>query len=302
MRRPTGQYAWFREQLDEFTRQSRRIYADDVEPLHRNRVASRRLREALSLLQPGSETTRKLSRRLRKVTRQLGRVRELDVLMLTIRELGRDTRYPSTALRQVAVAVEEVREWVRDDLAAKLPPAKIWRLARNLERIIKRLESEQKRSHRRSEGRPGPLQQTLSDRTTLRAVQARCAIETAGAVYVPERLHAVRIAVKKLRYSVELAANVRRRRMTADFAALKSAQDFLGRLHDLNVLIARARWVQASLVPPELTAWRDLGSLVRVLEDDCRELHARYMHDREHLMAIVERIGGVESQAHIATG
>ena len=33
----------------------------------------------------------------------------------------------------------------------------------------------------------------------------KVAIETAGPVYLPDRVHAVRIALKKLRYAIELA-------------------------------------------------------------------------------------------------
>jgi CHAD domain-containing protein len=146
------------------------------------------------------------------------------------------------------------------------------------------------------------LIQALSDRSTHHAVRVQSAIETAGAVYVPERLHAVRIAVKKLRYSMELGAGVRRRRMTADLAALKTAQELLGRLHDRNVLIEHARQVQGALATPELTAWRDLGSLVRAVEDDCRGLHARYMHDRTQLIEIADRIAGSKSISRRAAG
>ena len=35
---------------------------------------------------------------------------------------------------------------------------------------------------------------------------ARAALDDAGAVYLPERLHAVRIALKKLRYALEARA------------------------------------------------------------------------------------------------
>lgn len=84
----------------------------------------------------------------------------------------------------------------------------------------------------------------------------------------------VRIALKKLRYAVEFLADVRGRRAMADVATLKSAQDVLGDLHDLEVLIEWTRDLQASLSPPNLKAWRQLGSLVDALEDDCRRLHA----------------------------
>ena len=46
-------------------------------------------------------------------------------------------------------------------------------------------------------------------RVARRAASVRSAIAAAGAVYAPEQLHVVRIALKKLRYSVELASEGR---------------------------------------------------------------------------------------------
>src|SRR5512146_3331689 len=58
-----------------------RALEGDVEAIHDARVASRRVRESLSLARRvnDSRTLRKLMRRARRVTRRLGRVRELDV-------------------------------------------------------------------------------------------------------------------------------------------------------------------------------------------------------------------------------
>jgi len=73
----------------------------DVRAVHRTRVASRRLREVLPILQLDPEVSEKLSRRLRKVTQRLGVVRELDVLLALIDELAGSDRYPTTALARV---------------------------------------------------------------------------------------------------------------------------------------------------------------------------------------------------------
>ena len=80
--------------------------------------------------------------------------------------------------------------------------------------------------------------------------------------------------------------------MSADLRALKRAQDALGRLHDLQILIDRARQVQAALTPPNISPWRGLEALVDVLEDDCRRLHARYMRERDALIALGGRLAG----------
>src|SRR6266704_224163 len=75
-----------RKYLDHFTSAVNRAAKGDVTALHRTRGASRRLRELIPVLQLDHNVARKLGRRLRKITRRLGAIRELDVLLLLIDE------------------------------------------------------------------------------------------------------------------------------------------------------------------------------------------------------------------------
>ena len=84
--------------------------------------------------------------------------------------------------------------------------------------------------------------------------------------------------------------------MAADVTALKAAQDLLGQLHDYETLAAWGRDAQASL-PPVLATWPQLNSLVHALEDECRQMHARYLRDRTRLIAIADRLGADQSAA-----
>jgi CHAD domain-containing protein len=285
----------FQERLDAFTHKAHRIYDGDVDALHHTRVAARRLRELLPVLGLKADTARRLNRGLKKVTRELGAVRQLDVLALLIRELARDSRYSPTALTRVSTAVEHERDAVHRRLAAKLPLAKLQRIARRLERAVKERHAKNGgRPHRESGSKQAWLW-AVDARATRRAATLRAAIDAAGALYEPARLHKIRIAVKKLRYASELGLEARHRRATADIDTLKSAQDVLGRLHDLQVLITCVGGVQASLSPPNLPAFHDLESLVRALEEDCRALHARYVHDRTRLLAIADQMRGANA-------
>jgi len=289
---PAHLYGPFRKRLDAFTYELEGIEAGNVEAVHHARVASRRLRELLPLLELDRDVTRNLSRRLRKVTNQLGAVREADVLMLLMQEISKDSRYPEMAVKQIGGTAARAGAVARERLSTKLPTAKLKRLARKLERVSKGLDSNEAGTDRRGASSPRSVRLwALEAQLTRRASRVREAVEAAGAVYVPQRLHGVRIAVKKLRYTAELADEATGKRITGDIAALKAAQDLLGRLHDLELLLVQAREAQAALARPDLTAWRDLRSFAHLVEDDCRRLHARYMRDRPHLTAMANRMG-----------
>ena len=286
----TQRHALLRARLERFTRLLPGLAQGDVNALHRTRVASRRLRELLPILQLDHNTTDKLARRLRRITERLGMVRELDVLLILIDELHESRRQDRAALTRVRDQVANEQAHARERLfARKLPIDELERIARKLERSVETLR-------KGDEAKPATPSITrgwrwaLDARIARRAETLRQAIDEAGAVYLPERLHTVRIAVKKLRYALEIAADVAGQRTTPELRVLTRAQTLLGRLHDLQVLMDRVRQVQASLTPPNIAVWRELDALTTMLENSCRRLHARYMRDRAALEALSERL------------
>lgn len=259
----------------------------DVLSLHRARVASRRLRELLPTLQlKNAATTRKLTRRLRKVTARLGAVRDLDVLLLLIDELRVSRGRRSGAVGRVGVAVARERDEARKRLLNRLPVDEMWRIARKLGTVADELAAAEQS---RSKSAERSWRWVVDARVARRASRLATALQDAGAVYLPERLHAVRIAVKKLRYGVELSADIVGDTATPALRALKRGQDVLGRMHDIEVLIERVRQVQA-FAPPTLAVWRDLDALVLSLENDCRRLHGHYMRMRTTLASVGGRV------------
>lgn len=291
----------FRKRLKGLAKHASGIDEGEIEAVHRTRVTLRQLSELLPVMALDSAATQKLGRHIKSATKRLGDVRELDVLRLMADELGRDARYSSKALQHVTMAIESDRVAARRRLAAKLPFEKIERLARRLKRAARRRESFERDHEPRPHRAKRAWVWALEARAVRRATDVRSAIETAGNVYVPGRLHDVRIAVKKLRYAMEVGAQARSRRSSPDISALRGAQDLLGRLHDLEVLIGRARDEQAALSPPTLTEWRELDSLIQLLEDECRAIHARYLHRRAKLIAIMNRVCDTNGHAVFVT-
>jgi CHAD domain-containing protein len=286
-----------KKRLDPFTRVLDAVGQGDVAALHGARVASRRLRELLPVLQLPGETARKTNKRLKKVTGRLGAVRELDVMLLLIDELHVTGRQ-ATALARVGVSVAKSRDDARKRLVSKLPLAGMRKLAQKLERVVEDLRAAESESSRVA-ARNWRL--AVDAQTASRASRLLSAMADAGAMYLPERLHAVRIAVKKLRYALELSNDLADEKRSADLRVFKRIQDLLGRLHDLQVLIERVRKVQGSLAPPNLTVWRDLDALTLTLEDDCRRLHARYMRQRDRVAAVAEALSAPPPEAEAAS-
>lgn len=265
-KRPGAVEALMRQRVQALVRALPAAGRGDPDAIHHARVATRRLREVLPLVEPGARG-RKLRRRMRRLTRALGPVRELDVALETLDALASEVPRPAVALFRQVLRRERRRLYaVMSREVARVDPATLRRLAVAAAHRSRRVGT--------------------AGRTSRRAGRLRSAIESAGSIYLPDRLHEARIAVKKLRYALELARDVSGARATARLRRLKAAQDLLGRMHDLEVLIARVRAVQGSAQAPSLNLSGELDRLVRRLETECRQLHGQYMAMRKSLLTI----------------
>ena len=292
----SNRYDLLRTRLDRFTGMLHGVDADEVSAVHHARVASRRLRELLPILQLDSGVSERLGHRLRRATRRLGAIRELDVLLLLTEELRQSGKHSERALRLVAADVREARDRARGKLSGKRRSGELRRVARKLEKV----------GHQLEESERGPAgarawRWVIAARVARRASTLKNAVEGAGALYLPERLHAARIAVKKLRYGMELATEAAGTAGGDDLRTLKRGQANLGRMHDLQVLIDRVRHIQMNLAPSEIVVSKDLDMLVIALDATCRRLHGRFVRDREALLEICRRLAArIPPQSKVA--
>ena len=251
----------------------------DVEAIHDARVATRRLRAVLrtAMRGPRADHVEPLARLVKRAGRALGRVRDLDVSLSLLRDL--EERAPATA---AAVAT----------LRAELLPKRL----RRVRRLLKRLERLQLRrlSGFASEGSrwTGRGHRLASRRLSLpslpaaiaeQAEAAQSALERASGIYFPKRAHALRIALKKLRYSLELL-DERDAQTKAALRALRAAQQSLGDLHDREVLAQRLKRERRRVDVPHAD---ELGV---VLEAESRSLFAKYLERRA---SVIEAVAAV---------
>ena len=117
-------------------------------------------------------------------------------------------------------------------------------------------------------------------RVTPRRI-ARC-----GTLYEPERLHALRIALKKLRYVIELADATTGLSLVEVAAELKHQQRRSGRLHDRQILLAEVRALEAtdSRVAP------GAALVAELLECDCRRWHGGLVQSLGQVQLAVDHV------------
>lgn len=249
--------------------------------IHDARIATRRIRELLPLL--GDRKRRKpiedLSSRFKRIGRSLGRVRDADVRITLLALL--ETRMPHAA--PALVVLRQQREQERLILLRKL----VKRLERvEAVRMIEMLDD-------RRSWLAGPVSWALREgatwkrdlRYTLRerAAATTEAIEHATGVYFPDRVHEARIAIKKMRYAMEIAHELGSGDRIAAIRELKKAQDVLGDLHDRQEL-ADNLIETCPADKPEIAG--QVSLLKQVIDAETHDLHARYLARRAAILDI----------------
>ena len=117
-----------------------------------------------------------------------------------------------------------------------------------------------------------------------RKTEAVAAIERAPGIYLPNRAHAARVAVKKLRYAVEVASETgvwTPRRVLKD---LRKIQGILGDVHDLQVLVDLADESRPAEENPS-----DSAIVVKnLLTAEINRYHAEYARRRSWIFGIAD--------------
>ena len=260
--------------------------------LHKTRVASRRIREALPIVGAAAAPAKvkKLNKRMRALTRSLGPIRELDVELTILEDKSRTEGVPGRALEMVRREVASRRRELRDELADHAPIGDLKKLLKKLERVGKREEAKGKKGKRQRADVEFEAQWrgVLATRLMRRAKDMAAALDSAGPVYVPERLHDVRISTKKLRYALEIARDAGVTAAQPLVRILKRHQERLGGLHDLQMLLKHVRAAEAS--PGVGSRVNDLTEYANSLDRECRRLHAGFVEHRAELASVVKDI------------
>ena len=279
--------------------------------LHKTRVASRRIREALPIVgvTASPAKVKKLNKKMRALTRSLGPIRELDVELNLLEDKSKTDGVPGRAIEMVRREVASRRQVLQQELAESAPVTDLKKLLKKLERIAATGKHEDR--GKRGKGGKGRGQRAqgkaqgkaeseleaqwrgvLATRLMRRAKGLASALDDAGPVYAPERLHEVRISTKKLRYALEIARDAGVTAATPLVRVLKRHQERLGHLHDLQMLLKHVRETEAT--PGAGSRVNDLTAYADALDRECRRLHADFVEHRGEVASVVR---GVRHQA-----
>jgi CHAD domain-containing protein len=292
MNTSTSRDRLWRKRLNEFSAVWPEFLTGHTAGLHKTRVASRRIREALPIVGATASPAKvkKLNKRMRAITRSLGPIRELDVELSMLEGKSGADGVAGRAIEMVRRDVASRRQALRDELAKHAPVGDLKKLLKKLERVGKREEGKGKKS--RKHGADAKFEArwrgVLATRLMQRAKGMAAALENAGPVYAPERLHEVRISTKKLRYALEIAREAGVTAALPLVRILKRHQERLGKLHDLQMLLRRVRHTETS--PLVGSRVNDLAAYADSIDRECRRLHAGFVEHRTELVSVVKDV------------
>ncbi len=211
--------------------------AEEIECVHQARVASRRLRAAMRMFRDCFKARRikRWRRHIRRVTAELGDARDKDVqiefLCGVLDRVAEKACYPGIA--RLMVRLERQRERLQ---------AKVIRAVDRLQRggALDEMQAVSKRVVSESKARGVGVQSAVSYAQTEQHILQRLNRllpyqDSLADPKAKKRHHAMRIAAKRLRYTVEIAKPVYAGRLKPTVEVVKKLQSLLGEVHDCDV-------------------------------------------------------------------
>ncbi len=224
-------------QLEALARETDGVRAsEDIEFVHRMRVASRRLRGTLSIFTPCLPRKRVegWTRAIRRITRALGEARDTDVQLEWLLQIDAGAAPRAHAgIGRVMLRLRQGRERKQTRVLAALDRL---RDDRTVETMSDYLRRQMVTAHLVGADPEAPSVQAWAARVILARLEDFLMYEPY--VSQPERLtelHAMRIAAKHLRYAMQLFASLFPDGLRVPLQAARTAQDQLGVLHDCDV-------------------------------------------------------------------
>jgi CHAD domain-containing protein len=216
-------------------------------------------------------------------------VRELDVALGHLEDGLEGARIPRIAIERVRAHVVAERERRREKMLARLERVDLDEAVSRVERVARGMEAG---------GVTSFSANRLAGRVRTRADAFARAIADAGTLYHPERLHAVRIAAKKLRYALEVVESTSLAPVKAPIRSLERVQELLGVMHDYQILLEHVADVREA-TPKGTPGAAGLKAMAAAYDRECRTLHAGYLKQAPALTALAGALTDLKLAAPI---
>ncbi len=248
------------------------------EAIHDARVATRRVGETLALRADGLDEDQlsKAVRGLEGARGALGKARDSDVMRDLLSLL--DSRVPAASSLIATLRREsgQARQKARRRLIKEIEGLDLAGLPQRIARpqtvpLIFHFGHADWRAR-------------LREHIVQRAADVRHSMEHASGVYFPNRSHAARLAMKKLRYALELGQQTGAWSTPRAIRRLRKAQDTLGQAHDRQVLLDRLK----PFAKQKGEGRTAVEALTAILQAEILTLYDRYLARRSDITAICD--------------
>lgn len=213
--------------------------AEDIECIHDMRVATRRMRSALALFNKclPEKSAKKWNKTMRRVTRALGTARDTDVQMDFLQNFVdnlTESRY-RPGIQRLLLRLRQHRDAAQKKVMDAMDELELSGVLDEMGGTLRRMRV-RARMNFVDEGSPHVYQQAYL------TISLRLEDMLAYEIYVnqPDRieeLHAMRIAAKRLRYTMEVFGPLYKSDFKQLLKSVKKIQTILGDIHDCDVWI-----------------------------------------------------------------
>jgi CHAD domain-containing protein len=208
--------------------------AKDIEFIHRMRVASRRIRSCLPLFEEcfPPKKYRQWRKEIRNITRALREARDADVQIAFLKTYNEKLKEESLpGAQRYLLRLRQRREQMQPRVIKAIDRLLESGVVEDMEKLCRKM-----RRGRRHAGvnSPETYQKAIVHITSR--LDEMFAHE--ASVYIPENIkehHAMRIAVKRLRYTMEVFSSLYEGEPENQITVCKKLQDMLGDMHDCDV-------------------------------------------------------------------
>lgn len=228
------------ERLKSLNKEIKGVYkAEDVECIHRMRVASRRLRSALNIFQDcfPVKSAKKWRKQVRTITQSLGKARDTDVQILFLNDFisNLENALYQPGIKRILLRLKQQREKMQSEVIEVMEEFEKNGVIQDIEMACHEIISIAKLHKMNMHSKE------VYQRAYL-AISLRLEDLLSFEPYVNkpeevEKLHSMRISAKRLRYTMEIFSELYEDKLENSIDAIKNVQTILGEFNDCVVWV-----------------------------------------------------------------